>query len=182
MICIGVFALLSVPIFWISRRSLLDPTAHGFYRFFAFEAILALLVLNVPHWFADPFGVRQLASWFLLSVSVIFAAWGYELLRRLGDFRPSAEASAAFEWEKTDRLVTSGIYGYIRHPMYSSLLFLTWGAVLKSLTVSTLILGVGASLALMATAKAEEIENLTRFGGEYRGYMQRTSRFVPFLL
>jgi protein-S-isoprenylcysteine O-methyltransferase Ste14 len=165
MISIGVFALLSVAIFWVSRRSLLDPTAHGFYRFFAFEAILALLVLNVPHWFAHPFGVRQLVSWFLLSVSVIFAAWGYELLRRLGDFRPSAEASAAFEWEKTDRLVTSGIYGYIRHPMYSSLLFLTWGAVLKSLTVSTLILGVGASLALMAT-----------------GYMQRTRRFVPFLL
>jgi protein-S-isoprenylcysteine O-methyltransferase Ste14 len=66
--------------------------------------------------------------------------------------------------------------------MYSSLLFLAWGAVLKSLTISTLVLGVGASLALMATAKAEEIENLTRFGEEYRGYMQRTRRFVPFLL
>lgn len=182
MIPIAIFALLSVPIVWVSRRSLLHPTAHGFYRFFAFETILALLVLNIPHWFAHPFGVRQLASWILLSMSVIFVVWGFVLLRRLGGSRPSAEASPAFEWEKTGHLVTTGIYRYIRHPMYSSLLLLAWGALLKSVTLSTLILGVGASLALVATAKAEETENLARFGERYQGYMQRTHRFVPFLL
>jgi len=182
MIRTAVFALFSVPIAWISRRSLLRPSAHGFYRFFAFEAILALLVLNVPYWFVRPFGAGQLASWLLLSVSAVFVVWGYVLLRRLGGFRPSVEVSSTFEWEKTGRLVTTGIYGYIRHPMYSSLLFLAWGAVLKSVTMGTLVLGLGASLALMATAKAEETENLTRFGDEYRGYMQRSRRFIPFLL
>ena len=182
MIPITIFALLSVPIVWISRRSLFRLSAYGFYRFLAFETILALLVLNVPYWFVRPFGAGQLVSWLLLSVSAIFVVWGYVLLRRLGGFRPSAETAPAFEWEKTGHLVTTGIYGYIRHPMYSSLLFLAWGAVLKSATMSTLVLGVGASLALMATAKAEETENLTRFGEEYRGYMQRTRRFIPFLL
>jgi protein-S-isoprenylcysteine O-methyltransferase Ste14 len=181
MIQIGVFALLSVPIVWVSRRSLLHPTSHGFSRFFAFEAILALLVLNFLHWFAYPFSVRQLASWLLLSVSAVFVVWGYALLRRLGGFRPSAEILPPFEWEKTGRLVTTGVYRYIRHPMYSSLLFLAWGTVLKSVTNGSLLLGVAASLALMATAKAEEAENLTRFGEDYRGYMQRTRRFVPFL-
>jgi protein-S-isoprenylcysteine O-methyltransferase Ste14 len=182
MIRIAVFAALSVPIIWVSRRSFRHPTSHGFSRFFAFEAIVGLIVLNAPHWFAHPFGVLQLGSWLLLSVSLVFVVWGLVLLRRLGGFRPTDEASPTFEWESTGRLVTTGIYRYIRHPMYSSLLFLTWGAVLKSVTPTTLFLGVVASLALAATAKTEEAENVARFGQEYRDYMTRTRRFVPFLL
>ncbi len=87
-----------------------------------------------------------------------------------------------FEWENTDKLVTTGIFRYIRHPMYSSLLFLAWGALLKSITIGTLILTGVATTALVATAKAEEAENLARFGTEYRNYMRRTRLFVPFLL
>jgi len=87
-----------------------------------------------------------------------------------------------FEWENTEELVTKGIYRYVRHPMYSSLLFLAWGALLKSITLGTVILAGVATLALVVTAKAEEAENLSRFGEEYRNYMRRTRLFVPFLL
>ena len=66
--------------------------------------------------------------------------------------------------------------------MYSSLLFLAWGALLKSVTASTLILTGVATLALYATAKVEEAENLARFGDAYRKYMRDTRLFVPFLL
>jgi len=182
MISFAVFAVLSIPILWVSRRSLPHTKAHGFYRFFAFEAILALLVLNIPHWFAHPLSAWQLVSWVLLGMSLVFVVWGFVLLRRIGGVRPSAEVSPAFGWEQTGRLVTAGIYRYIRHPMYSSLLFLAWGALLKSVTIGTVILVAGASLALFLTAKAEELENLARFGEEYRAYMQHTRRFVPFVL
>ena len=182
MIRIAVFSVLSAPILWVSRRSLRYPASHGFARFFAFEAILALILLNAPHWFVHPLGVRQLSSWLLLSLSLVLVVWGLVLLRRRGGFSPAAEISPAFEWESTERLVTTGIYGYIRHPMYSSLLFLAWGALLKSVTVSTILLGAGASLALAATAICEEAENVERFGQEYRDYMKRTRRFIPFLL
>lgn len=79
-------------------------------------------------------------------------------------------------------LVTTGIYRYIRHPMYSSLLFLAWGALLKSVTPGTLTLTGIATLTLVVTAKVEEAEDLVRFGEEYRNYMLRTRLFVPFLL
>ena len=166
----------------MSRRSLFHATSHGFSRFFAFEAVLALIVLNAPHWFVHPFGVQQLASWLLLSVSVVLVVWGFVLLRRLGGFQPTTEASPQFEWENTGHLVTTGVYRYIRHPMYSSLLFLAWGALLKAVTISTFVLAGVASLALFATAKAEEAENVAQFGQAYRDYMKRTRRFVPFLL
>lgn len=181
MIRVAVFAVLSASILWVSRRSLRHPGSHGFSRFFAFEAILGLLVLNVPHWFSDPLGGRQLGSWLLLGVSLILVVWGFLLLRRRGGFTAAGEASTTFAWENTGRLVSTGIYRYVRHPMYSSLLFLAWGAVLKSITPGTVLLGAVASLALLSTAKAEEDENLARFGDEYREYMGRTRRFVPFV-
>lgn len=177
-----VFLVLSLPVVWVSRRSLLHPTSHGFPRFFAFEAVLALLVLNVPDWFREPFRMSQLVSWVLLCASAALVVWGFACLRRLGGFRPAAEMAPEYGWERTGQLVTSGIYRYIRHPMYGSVLLLAWGALLKSVTIGTLALGAIASVAVMVTAKTEEAENVKRFGADYVAYMKRTRRFVPFLL
>jgi protein-S-isoprenylcysteine O-methyltransferase Ste14 len=176
------FALGSVLIVWWSRRSLRRPSSHGFYRFFAFEAILALVVLNAPHWFVHPLAARQLVSWLSLIASVVLVVWGALLLRRLGGPRPVPQASPVFAWENTTTLVTAGIYGYIRHPLYASLWFLALGALLKGVSPVTLLLAVIATVALAATAKAEEVENLARFGQAYRDYVERTHRFIPFVL
>lgn len=108
--------------------------------------------------------------------------WGLSLLRRLGGFSPATEAKTTFAWENTGDLVTSGIYRYIRNPMFASLLFLAWGAVLKSVTPTTVLLGALASLALGATARCEEAENVERFGQGYLDYLDRTRRFIPFLI
>jgi protein-S-isoprenylcysteine O-methyltransferase Ste14 len=182
MISAAAVALGSVPILWFSRRSLLRPASHGFPRFFAFEAILALVVVNVPHWFVEPFATRQLASWLLLAVSAVFVVWGVVLLHRFGRSRPRTEGAPEFQWENTTNLVTTGIYRYIRHPMYSSLLLLTWGTLLKCVSAATLALAVVATVALAATAKVEEREDVARFGDEYREYMRRSRRFVPFVV
>lgn len=182
MLRVAAFAFFSILIIWVSRRSLRHPASHGFPRFFGFESTLALVLINAPHWFARPFAIRQLISWCFLGYSLITLVWGFILLRREGGFSPAAEVGTTFGWENTGRLVTTGIYRYIRHPLYSSVLFLAWGAFLKSVSPATLTLGVAASAALAATAIIEEAENLVRFGEEYRNYMRGTHRFVPFLL
>jgi len=172
----------SAAIIWVSRASLRHPRSHGFPRLFAFEAIFALIVSNAPYWFEFPIATQQIVSWLFLVLSIIFVAWGVILLRRSGSSVSMPAESPMFGWENTEKLVTKGIYRYVRHPMYSSLLFLAWGALLKSITLSTLILAGVATLALVLTAKAEEAENLSRFGKDYRNYMRRTRLFVPFLL
>lgn len=182
MISLVVFVIGTIAIVWLSRMPLRNPTSHGFSRFFAFEAILALIVLNAPYWFRDAFGPQQILSWLLLFVSVVLIVWGLFLLRRFGQSRPAADESPVFEWENTEHLVTTGIYHYIRHPMYSSLLFLTWGALLKSVSIVTLILAGVATVAIAATAMTEEAEDVAQFGQEYLDYMERTRRFVPFVL
>jgi protein-S-isoprenylcysteine O-methyltransferase Ste14 len=173
----------SIAILAISWRSLRHTRAHGFYRFFAFELILSLILWNAPFWFHDPFSPRQLAAWLLAAVSIGLAVEGFRLLRLIG--RPAASAanpSANLPFENTTTLVKVGAYRLIRHPLYASLLALAWSAYLKvPFGPGSLALTLAASGFLLATAIAEERENLVRFGRAYAEYMAATRRFIPYL-
>jgi protein-S-isoprenylcysteine O-methyltransferase Ste14 len=77
------------------------------------------------------------------------------------------------------RLVTSGLYGVIRHPSYLGLLVasLGWGLAFRSgvgvlLTVPTL-------LPILARIRAEEALLQNTFGAEYDAWRARTSRLIP---
>ena len=77
-----IFGLASAGIVYVSRTSLRQPGSHGFYRFWAWEAILALAVLNVPVWFREPFAWHQIISWLLLILCLVPLVLGLRLLRR----------------------------------------------------------------------------------------------------
>jgi protein-S-isoprenylcysteine O-methyltransferase Ste14 len=83
--------------------------------------------------------------------------------------------------ENTSKLVTTGLYGLIRHPLYASLVYLGFGAFLKQVTPVTILLVVINTIALFITAKVEEGEMLAKFGEDYRNYMNVTKRFIPFV-
>ena len=177
-----VFSFLTLLLIYISRASLHSPRSHGFYRFFAWEFILALFLFNVKFWFQDPFAWYQLIAWTLLFASLIPLAFGVNALKSHG--KPSANRESdpsLFEFERTSQLVTSGVYKYIRHPLYSSLLLLTWGMFFKLPSLIGGVLTVVATLFLFATAKADEAECIQFFGAEYQNYMKHTKRFIPFL-
>jgi protein-S-isoprenylcysteine O-methyltransferase Ste14 len=164
----------------------MTPRAHGFYRFFAWEAILALVLVNfrgLRQWFHDPFSARQLVSWCLLIGSLVPGLWGIQVLRTLGspEFGRRDDTSL-FGIERTTRLVTSGPFRYIRHPLYGSLLLLTWGVFFKRPSLLSGGLALTATALLGATAKVEEVENVRYFGAAYRAYMEHTRMFIPFLL
>ncbi len=185
MIRVLIFVVVTAALAWVSRAPLVLPRSHGFPRFFAWECIVALLLLNVVsvrQWFGAPLSPRQLASWILLFGSIVLVApAGLQLLKH---GKPSAERPhdpSLFAFEKTTRLVTTGFYRYIRHPLYGSLLLLTWGVLFKRPALPALALALAATGFLVATAKAEEGENVRYFGEEYRSYMRTTRMFIPFL-
>jgi protein-S-isoprenylcysteine O-methyltransferase Ste14 len=63
--------------------------------------------------------------------------------------------------------------------MYSSLLFLAWGACLKHLSAEGLLATVFASMFLFFTARIEEEENVKKFGATYAAYMRASGMFLP---
>ncbi|MBK9339803.1 MAG: hypothetical protein IPN04_03580 [Rhodoferax sp.] len=80
---ISAFIALTFVLIYLSRKPLLNKEAHGFTRFFAWEAILALLVLNAPVWHVHMFAPIQLLSWLLLFISALLA-FGIERIKTLG--------------------------------------------------------------------------------------------------
>jgi protein-S-isoprenylcysteine O-methyltransferase Ste14 len=83
--------------------------------------------------------------------------------------------------EKTTQLVQTSAYRYIRHPLYSSLFFLTWGIFFKAPGWVGLLLAGAATFCLLRTAQCEEAENLRYFGPPYQDYMRQTRRFIPYI-
>jgi protein-S-isoprenylcysteine O-methyltransferase Ste14 len=80
------------------------------------------------------------------------------------------------------RLVTEGVYGFVRHPIYTSyiLLFVGFCTLLQS------IWGFGLLLAVCVVwfgnrIGIEERMLLDRFGDEYQSYCQQTKRLFPYV-
>jgi protein-S-isoprenylcysteine O-methyltransferase Ste14 len=147
---------------------------HGIARFFAFESVFILLLLNIRVWFVNPFSFNQIMSWILLILSVYVVITAYLLLKRKG--KPTRN------FENTSRLVKTGIYRYIRHPLYLSIFLLGTGIMLKDPARFQIYLGIINLIAVYITAMIEENEMIDKFGDEYRSYMTETKMFIPYIL
>ncbi|NJD23825.1 MAG: isoprenylcysteine carboxylmethyltransferase family protein [Betaproteobacteria bacterium] len=178
---IALFAAGSAVLAWLSRKPLRHPGSHGFYRFFAWEGILAVVVMNRGPWGEDPFSPHQIASWLLMLASISLALAGYGGLRAARGSGGRADGSL-YDWEKTGALVTSGVFAHIRHPMYTALLLLAWGAFMQAPGWAGAAAATTTSVCLYLTARADERECLAWFGPAYTDYMRRTRMFVPLVL
>jgi protein-S-isoprenylcysteine O-methyltransferase Ste14 len=79
-------------------------------------------------------------------------------------------------------LVTTGVYRLIRHPMYASFLLWSLGQVLL---LPNWITGLAAIFSFcilyFGRIRREEKLMLEKFGADYREYMMRTKRLVPYV-
>ena len=90
--------------------------------------------------------------------------------------------SVSLEVRDRHRLVTSGVYHYVRHPMY--LAFFLW-AVAQGLLLPNWVAGlsglIGFGILFSFRVGREERLMLETFGEDYRAYMKRTARIVPWI-
>lgn len=79
-----------------------------------------------------------------------------------------------------NRLVTTGVYGLVRHPLYSSQLFAAFGWAVFSLSLSHMVLFVVAFLFFNYKASKEEAW-LTEKHPEYITYARKVKKFIPWI-
>ena len=147
-------------------------TAQGFYLiiivvlYLLFPQRMLWSQLPIPDWL-------QWLGFGLGIASLPFLTWVQHVLGK--------HWSISLELREEHRLVTTGPYQRIRHPMYTVHLvyFLTW--VLVSANLLLLINYLLTVILVFARIPKEEKMMLDKFGDEYRTYMKRTGRLLPHL-
>ena len=90
--------------------------------------------------------------------------------------------SVSLEVRQSHKLVTRGVYRHVRHPMYTA--FWLW-AIAQALLLPNWVAGlsglIGFGILYFFRIGQEERLMIDTFGEEYRAYMARTARLVPWL-
>jgi len=111
--------------------------------------------------------------WIFVLIASIFSIWIF-LHNRLGNFNITPEI------KDNAKLIQSGPYRYIRHPMYFALIFGVFGLLLKFFSYINLI--AFFLLILAVTLKAKKEERLwLQHHSEYEEYLQNTKMIIPFI-
>ena len=176
-----LFGFLSVLITLISWRTLFNTKSHGFYRFFSWECMAWLMASNYMFWFTDPLSFNQVLSWLLLLYAFYLVIAGMILIKKIGKPNPVRDEKNLFGFEKTTELIDTGVFKRIRHPLYASLIVVTWAVYLKHPTLLLFVIAMISTNFLYFTSKFDEKECIRYFGKKYENYMKNTKMFIPYI-
>lgn len=101
----------------------------------------------------------------LYAPAVLFVAGSFIALRTKGKPEDS--------WERTTKLIDTGVFQVTRHPMYFGTAIWTVGVMFCQQSIPSLILGLVAMFCFFMASKGEDKFNLEKFGDEYREFMTK---------
>jgi len=134
--------------------------------------ILYLLALPWWPWTHIPLG--EYVQWIGIIVSIIpifYLVWVHRHLDK--------QWSIALEIQEDHKLITTGPYKRIRHPMYLGIFVYTIGLCLISLDILVTLFFVFTIWVNYRRIPNEEQMMIDQFGDEYIKYMGKTGRLIP---
>jgi protein-S-isoprenylcysteine O-methyltransferase Ste14 len=134
-----------------------------------------LVYLINPDWMKwSKAGLPDPIRWLGFGMGLLCITGIYWLFNSIGSGITPTSAT-----RKEHKLVTSGPYRWVRHPLYTigSSLFLALGMMADNWLIAAL--GVLAFIGMAIRTPREEANLIEKFGDEYREYMKRTGRFLP---
>lgn len=120
-------------------------------------------------------------SWLMVIIGTLLFTWSLYLFRSTHKAL-GAMWSVSLDLRENHKLVTSGIYEKVRHPMYSA--FWLW-AVAQPFLLSNWIAGfsgiIGFGTLYFLRVGKEEAMMEKEFGEDYRNYCARTKKIIPHI-
>ena len=134
--------------------------------------IVYLVNPNLMNW--SKIGFPESARWLGVGIGVFCAFGIYWLFSSIGSGISPTSAT-----RKEHKLVTHGIYHWIRHPLYTigSSFIISFGMMADNWFIAAF--GVLAFTLMAVRTPKEEANLIEKFGDEYREYMKHTGRFLP---
>lgn len=118
----------------------------------------------------DRLGVLPLhhGVWVVMALSVILIATGVGLLA----------IGWATVYRGRDRLVTTGVYRFLRHPQYFGLILIIVGFNVQWPTLPTLVMAPILVVMYVRLGRWEDADLAERYGDAFRAYAARTPAFL----
>jgi protein-S-isoprenylcysteine O-methyltransferase Ste14 len=168
---------------WARRN--LGPTADHWYRlaYNAFAAISGLPILALLYILPDESIYQVPSPWILLTAAgqligiliIIIGIWQTDLWHFVG-----IRQIVTGETSDTQPLVITGLYRWMRHPLYTGGLLLIW--LVPTMTVNLLTIFIWLTIYLIVGARLEERRLIDEFGDDYREYQKRVPMLLPRIL
>ena len=136
-----------------------------------------LAYLVNPNWMAwSKMGLPESVRLVGVGIGILCVLGIYWLFSSIGNNISPTSATG-----KEHKLVTSGPYRWVRHPLYTvgASLFISFGMMADNWFIA--VLGVLAFIGMATRTPKEEANLIEKFGDEYREYMKTTGRFLPYL-
>ena len=133
-------------------------------------AFLAQVVLCVLFYNSRDMPWLLVLGWALVAVAILIGWRARVALQTQGGSRTGES------WLHTRKVVASGIYALVRHPMYLAFLLVSLSLVLLSQHWLSAVLGAVVIGLSYNDMRREEKSNLKRFGQDYERYMARVPR------
>lgn len=133
-----------------------------------------MYLLN-PTWMDwSKLNLPETVRWLGVGIGTICIGLLYWLFSSIGSGITPVSAT-----RKEHKLVTRGIYRWVRHPLYTvgAFLFVSFGLMADNWFI--ILLGALAFTVMAIRTPKEEANLIEKFGDEYREYMKRTGRFLP---
>lgn len=141
---------------------------------------LILLVFFLIVWIVDSFFLRMstfLSNHVPLSIRLAFLGLALATAAYLS---MSGHGRICRE-ERGKKVVSSGAFQYVRHPLYSACLLFYLGLAISTASIFSMVLFVVIFFFYNYLASFEEKLLEEKFGEEYKQYKRRTGKWVPKL-
>lgn len=116
------------------------------------------------------FGARVVIGMVALAAGAALALAGERSFARAG--------TAVKPWQPSTALVTDGVFGWLRNPMYVGLTLMLAGVSVGFASDWTLVMTVAFAIIIhFGVVKREERYLAAKFGDTYRNYLERVPRY-----
>lgn len=135
---------------------------------------IILYLLSPPWWTWTHLPLGEYVQWIGIIVSILPIFYLIWVHRHLDN-----QWSIALEIQEDHKLITTGPYKRVRHPMYLGIFVYTVGLCLISLDVLVILFFAFSIWFNYRRIPMEEQMMIDQFGDEYLKYMKKTGRFIP---
>jgi methanethiol S-methyltransferase len=168
------------------KRFLFDrmPSLKRSYRF-GYTVLAVLTLIPILLWYAKLDESLLIGSKFLQFFGAAFVVVGMILLLlafKSYDLKIFMGLDFSEESDSNEPLVVSGMYRYVRHPLYFALIVLFVGYAMLVPDVRTFVLVGGLLFYIVVGSILEERKLTQRYGEDYQAYCRKTKRWIPFVI